>query len=168
MNTKEAIYKRRSVRKFTDQKVSDEIIDELLKCAMAAPSACNKQPWEFYVVKSEEKLNEIKMVSKYSNFNAPLAIIVCGNKTRMLSDRDNDFFIQDCSAAIENMLLYATSINLGSLWCGILPISQNMAKTKEILNLNDEIIPLALLFFGYSAEEKEARTQYDDQKVHFL
>lgn len=168
MNTKEAIYRRRSIRKFKSEKISDDIIENILKCAMAAPSACNKQPWEFYVIKSEEKLIEVRQLTRNSNFSAPLAIVVCGNRERTLSTRDNDFYIQDCSAAIENMLLYATSIGIGTLWCGITPVQNYIEKAKKFLNAGENIEPLGLIYFGYPDEEKDERTQYDEKKVHYM
>ena len=90
---------RRSIRKFKDMKVSDEDIKTLLEAAMSAPSACNKQPWEFYVVKNVEVLEKVKKSGLFTNKKAPLAIVVCGNQSRCLSKKDNDFFIQDCSSA---------------------------------------------------------------------
>ena len=167
MEVRSCILKRRSIRKFKQLDVSNEIIRDLLECAMAAPSACNKQPWEFYVIKNPTLLEKVKQIGKYTNFNSPCVIIVCGNRERTLSKRENDFFIQDCSAAIENILLGATELGLGSCWCGIVPQIDRMAQAKEFLSLEDNIIPFALVYIGYPDEEKEPRTQYDESKVHF-
>ena len=90
MNIREAIYNRRSVRKFKDQIISDEIIDELLKDAMAAPSACNKRPWEFYVIKNKKIQNTLKQKILFCNYNSPLMSVVCGNKDNAFSKDDND------------------------------------------------------------------------------
>ncbi len=168
METIDCIFKRRSIRKFKQELVSDEILNILLECAMAAPSAVNKKPWEFYVVKNSEVLEKIKKSSLYSNFNAPLAIVVAGNTSRSMSKRDNDFWIQDCSAAIENILLAATSIGLGSLWCGIYPVEKAVERVQSALNIPDYIIPLGLVYIGYPDQELEARTQFDENNVHIV
>lgn len=167
MDVRECILKRRSIRKFKTQSVSDEILKDLLECAMAAPSACNKQPWEFYVVKEKELLEKVKTIGRYTNFNSPCVIIVCGNRERTLSKRENDFFIQDCSAAIENILLRATSLGLGTVWCGIMPMDIPYKNAKEILKLSDNIEPLGMIHIGYADEDKEERTQYNEDYVHF-
>ena len=167
MDVRECILKRRSIRKFKDQDVSKEIIKDLLECAMAAPSACNKQPWEFFVVENKEILEKVKTAGRYTNFNSPLVIIVCGNKNRALSQRENDFWIQDASAAIENILLRAASLNLGTVWCGLTPMELPVQKVKEILNLSDNIVPLGMIHIGYPDEEKDARTKYNEDYVHF-
>ena len=166
MEVRECILKRRSIRKFKNEMVSNEIIKDLLECAMAAPSACNKQPWEFYVIKNSELLDDVKKIGRYTNFNSPCVIVVCGNRERTLSKRENDFFIQDCSAAIENILLRATSLGLGTVWCGIMPMEVTYKKAIETLNLPDNIEPLGMIHVGYPDEEKEERTQYNEDYVH--
>ena len=166
MEVRECILKRRSIRKFKNEMVSNEIIKDLLECAMAAPSACNKQPWEFYVIKNSELLDDVKKIGRYTNFNSPCVIVVCGNRERTFSKRENDFFIQDCSAAIENILLRATSLGLGTVWCGIMPMEVTYKKAIETLNLPDNIEPLGMIHVGYPDEEKEERTQYKEDYVH--
>ena len=166
MNTFNTILKRRSIRKFKDIKVEEEKIEKLLISAMAAPSARNMQPWEFYVITNEEKIQELRNTGKNMDFNSQLIIIVCGNRTRTITQNDNDFWIQDCSAAVENILLCATELELGSVWCGLFPVVERAEKVSEILNLEKEIVPMALLHIGYSDEEKEERTQYKEDYVH--
>lgn len=166
MDVRECILKRRSIRKFKNQAISNEIIKDLLECAMAAPSACNKQPWEFYVIKDDKLLEKTKKIGRYTNFNSPCVIIVCGNRDRTLSKKDNDFYIQDCSAAIENILLRATSLGLGTVWCGITPMEIPYKNAKEILNLPEIIEPLGMIHLGYPDENKEERTQYNENFVH--
>ncbi len=168
MELQEAIYKRRSIRKFKDQRVSDQDIKALLQLAMAAPSARNSQPWEFYVITSESILNEF-----YQNFNsmkykAPLAIMVSANKKKCLSGDAETYWIQDCSAAIENILLGAVDLHLGAVWCGITPQQGKILKACEIMNLDSDIVPLALIYIGYPDENKEERTQYDETKIHYI
>lgn len=168
MDVRECILKRRSIRKFKDDLVSDSDIALLLEAAMAAPSACNKKPWEFYVIKDKSYLNAIKSVSRFAKYNAPLAIVVCGNKNKSLSNKDNDFWIQDCSAAIENILLTAVSLGLGSVWCGLYPINAHVNKARDILGVDDSIVPLALVYIGYPLEEPVSRINVNDDCVHYL
>ena len=116
MELLDAILKRRSIRRFTKDKINIEKIDILLKAAMSAPSAANRKPWEFYVITDEKILNELRSASKYTNYEASLAIIVCGNLTKALDEPNTSYWIQDCSAASENILLAVTDMNLGSVW----------------------------------------------------
>lgn len=168
MELNEAILKRRSIRKYNNKPVSDDIIDQLLKSAMAAPSACNKRPWEFYVIKDKDIQEQLRHVSRFSNYEAPLIVVVAGNDKRSLNHRINDFWIQDCSAAIENMLLTATSLGLGTCWCGLFPMVTPVKRVRNILELEPHIIPLAMIHIGYPDETQEARTQYDKKRVHYV
>ncbi len=160
--------RRRSIRKFKPNQVNEEDIKYLLEVAMSAPSACNKQPWEFYVITNETLLKELTNVSRYTKIDAPLAIVVCGNLQRSLSRKDNDYWIQDCSAAIENILIGCTALGLGSLWCGAYPQKSVVKNVKELLRLDDDVIPLGLIYIGYPDEDKAPRTQYDEKYIHRL
>ena len=168
MEVKEALLKRRSVRKFTEEAVSEEMIEELLRAAMSGPSACNKKPWEFYVVTNEQKLEELKSASKFTKFSAKLAIIVCGNLSRALPMQMAPYWIQDCSAATENILLRVTDLGLGAVWCGIHPQKRAEGKVQNILGIPEKQIPLNIIFIGHPAEEPEARDQYEEKRVHYI
>lgn len=168
MDTLQTILKRRSIRKYQDIQIQFDIVTDLLIAGMAAPSARNQQPWEFYVISNKDKLDEIRNVAKNYDFNSPLMIVVCGNKQRSITQNDNDFWIQDCSAAVENILLAATYHNLGTVWCGIYPVEERTKKMKEVLNLEEHIIPMALIHVGYPDEEKEERTQFKAEYVHYI
>ena len=168
MELKEALLRRRSIRKFTDEAVSDEKIEELLHAAMSGPSACNRTPWEFYVITQQEKLEELRGASRFTKMKAPLAIVVCGNLSRALPLKLGEFWIQDCSAATENILLRATDLGLGAVWCGIHPQKRPEKRVQEILNLPDKYIPLNIIWIGYPAESPEARDQYDDKRIHYI
>ena len=168
MELKELLLKRRSVRKFKEDKINDEIINELLIAGMSGPSACNRRPWEFYIVTNEEKLNEVKKASLFSRFNAPLAIVVCGNLSKALPLKLSSYWIQDCSAATENILLRAVDLGLGACWCGAHPQERVEENLRKCLNLDKNIIPLNIIFIGYPNESPEARDQYDENKVHFI
>ena len=168
MEVKDALLKRRSIRKYLDKEVSDEIIEELLHAAMSGPSACNRRPWIFYVIKDRDKLSELRKASRFSNMNAPLAIVVVGDLSRSLPLQLKDFWIQDCSAATENILLRATDLGLGSLWCGIYPQKRPVERVKKILGITNSDIPLNIIYIGYGDEEKESRDQYEKNRVKVI
>ena len=168
MELKDVLLKRRSVRKFTEEPVSEGMIEELLHAAMSGPSACNKKPWDFYVVSNKEVLKELQSASKFTKMTAPLAMIVCGNLSRALPLGMAEYWIQDCSAATENILLRATDLGLGAVWCGIHPQKRAMKKIREILGLSDKMMPLNIIFIGHPVEEPEARDQYEENRVHYV
>ena len=130
MEVKDALLKRRSIRKFKEDKISEELINELLIAAMSAPSACNKKPWEFFVITNEEKLQELKKASRFARYDAPLAIVVCGNLSKALPLQLSTYWIQDCSAATQNILLRVTDLGLGAVWCGAHP-QKNVEKKMQ-------------------------------------
>ena len=168
MELKDVLLKRRSVRKFTAEKVSKEHIDELLHAAMSGPSACNMKPWEFYVITNENILEELKSSSKFTKITAPLAIVVCGNLSNALPLHFSEYWIQDCSAATENILLRVTDLGLGAVWCGVHPQKKAVATVSKLLNLDKKQIPLNIIFIGHPADEPKARDQYDENKVHYF
>ena len=168
MELKEVLLKRRSVRKFTEELISDEMIEELLHAAMSGPSACNKKPWDFYVITNPQKLEELKASSMFTKMSSPLAVVVCGDLSRALPLKMAEYWIQDCSAATENILLRATDLGLGAVWCGIYPQKKAIEKVQKILEIPKSQIPLNLIFIGHPAEEPEARDQYEEKRVHYI
>jgi len=168
MELKDVLLKRRSVRKFTEEAVSEEDINELLHAAMSGPSACNKKPWEFYVISNKDTLKELQSASKFTKMQAPLAMVVCGNVSHALPMQLAEYWVQDCSAATENILLRVTDLGLGAVWCGIYPQKRAEKKVAEILGLSNKEIPLNIILIGHPAEEPEARDQYDEKRVHFI
>ncbi len=168
MELKEVLLKRRSVRKFTQEPVSGEMIEELLHAAMSGPSACNKKPWEFYVITNKEILKQLKSATLFTKFDAKLVISVCGNLSKALPMKAKEYWIQDCSAATENILLRATDLGLGAVWCGIHPQKRAEERVRKILGMKDNIVPLNLIFLGHPAQEPEARDQYDPDRIHYI
>lgn len=164
--TYDVILKRRSVRKYQDREVSKENITTLLEAAMAAPTACNNQPWEFVVVTDTVKLSGLKDKLKFANYNAPAAIVVCGNLKLARGGMEN-YWVQDCSAAMENILLTATSLGLGGIWIGVHPLPSVIKPVKKALNIPEYVVPLGIAYIGYPAEEKESRTQYNEKRVYW-
>lgn len=168
MELKEVLLKRRSVRKFTEEPVSEEMTKELLHAAMSGPSACNKRPWDFYVITNDEVLENLKGATRFTKFEAKLAMVVCGNLHRALPVQLAPYWIQDCSAATENILLRVTDLGLGAVWCGIHPQKRAEKKVAELLGLKSHQIPLNIIFIGHPAEEPEARDQYEEKCVHYV
>jgi nitroreductase len=143
--------------------VSEEQIKTLLEAAMAAPSASNRKPWYFVVVTERETLDRLAEAHKYAKMlhEAPLCISVCGDKS--VSER---FWVQDCSVATENLLLAATALGLGAIWCGVHPSPERVEAIGKILGIEAPVAPLNIIAVGHPAEEKEPRTQYDEGRIH--
>lgn len=168
MELKEVLLQRRSVRKFTDETVCDEHIEALLHAAMSGPSACNRTPWEFFVITNENTLEALRSASHFTKMKAPLAIVVCGNLGRALPVQLSEYWIQDCSAATENILLRVTDLGLGAVWCGIHPQKRAVKKVQEMLELKEKWIPLNIIWIGYPDENPEPRDQYDEKRIHYI
>ena len=168
MELKEVLLKRRSVRKFKETEISDEIINELMHAAMSGPSACNRRPWDFYVVKDKEVLEKVRKASLLGRMKAPLAIVVCGNLSRALPLKMASYWIQDCSAATENILLRVTDLGLGACWCGGHPQKMVEDNLRKCLSLDKNQISLNIIWVGYPDEEVEARDQYEEKCVHII
>ena len=163
----DVFYRRRSIRKFTEESVSREDLINLLKAGMSGPSGMNAQPWEFVVITEKDILTKFRKNLMFAKMTAPAVICVLGSK-RMQTNRAGDkFWVQDCSAATENILLAATAMGLGAVWIGIHPVHLFERQVKSILNLPAGVTPLNLIMVGHPAEEKESRTQYDAKRVHW-
>jgi nitroreductase len=164
LNVSEAIYARRSIRKYQDKPVEKEKLAELCRLGAAGPSATNRRPWAFVVVDGKEQLEKLKASTMFGHFDAPVAIVVCGDMTRTLPV-GRGFWIQDCSAGMENILLGAVEMGLGAVWIGVHPIRPAAWFLSRALKLPGHIRPLGIAYIGYPAEEKEARTQFEDDMV---
>ena len=162
MEFSEVLLKRRSIRKFVPgEKTRDDDLKLILTAAMCAPSACNTRPWEFYVIEDEKikaGIAEIKPQVK----NASAVVVVCGFPERQVGASEG-FWQQDCGAAIENMLLKATDLGIGSCWCGIYPKEEKVKAVKQLLG--SDSTPLAVVVFGKADEEPEQRGFYEKEKV---
>lgn len=166
-STLDFIFRRRSIRKYVEQPVEPEKLDLLLKAGMAAPSAMNSRPWEFILVTDKEKLGQFRKRLIFGNRNAPAAIVVCGNPKAAKNPTWRLFWVQDCSAAAQNILIAATSLGLGTVWVGVYPVPTFVAVVREVLSIPKSVTPLCLIYVGYPAEEKPARTQYDERRVYW-
>lgn len=162
------IFRRTSVRHYTEEEVTDEQLEMLLKAAMAAPTAKNLQPWEFVIIKDRHSLDKIRCFHLYSTMlkEAPVAILVCGDEEKEAED-GHGFWQQDCAAATENLLLEATEIGLGGVWLGVYPNRTYVKKLQEIFELPKNIIPFSLISIGYPAAELHPKNKFDELKIHY-
>jgi len=164
MEALEAILTRRSIRKYSDKIVSPETERILLRAAMAAPSAHNRQPWHFVVIRDRDILNEIPKYHQYSKMlsQASLAVVICGDN----NIQETEFWIHDCSAATENILIAANAMGLGAVWLGVHPSKELIRKTKELLEIPQNITPLGIVSIGYPSEEKPPRENFNPERIH--
>ncbi len=159
---------RRSIRVYDPGEISETAITQLLQAAMAAPSAVARDPWRFVVIRKKETLSTIAAALPNGGMlaTAPLGIVVCGD-LNAAHDRQLSYLLQDCSAAIENLLLCAHALGLGACWLGVHPRGDRIRKLKEILQLPASVIPIAAISIGRPGEEKEPRTRFNCEYVHW-
>ena len=159
------IFERRSIRKYTGKPVSDELIEKLLRAAMAAPSAGNQQPWEFVVIKDRNTMDAVTEIHPYSLMlkEAAFAIVVCADLEK---EKHQGYWPQDCAAATENILIEAQYLGLGAVWLGVYPRQDRVEGVKKLLNLPGRIIPLSIISIGWPAEKKEPIDRFDRTRVH--
>ena len=163
------IRERTSIRKFDPTvPVSDESIEKILRAGMCAPSAMNKQPWEFVVVRDPSQLKAIGDALPYSRVGngAQAAIVVCGNLDNGLPGRGKEYWIHDCSAASMNILLAAKGLGLGAVWTGVYPGEDRIAAVRKILAIPDGFMPLNVIPIGAPAENPEPKDKWNPSKVH--
>lgn len=163
-----AIFHRVSIRKYQDKPVEEEKIIKMLRAAMAAPSARNQQPWEYYVITNEEIKEKLSTVTPYSSFTkaAPLVFVACYRDADRLPSPD--FAHIDMSASVENLLLEADELGLGAVWMGIAPRAERMADVAEIIGLPDNLSVFCLIACGYPGETRMQEDRYDESRVHYL
>ncbi len=165
MEAMEAILSRRSIRKYTADPVPDELIQELLQAAMSAPSAGHEQPWHFIVIRERKILNEIPRISPYAKMvkDASVAIVVCGD---LRLEKFKGFWVLDCSAATENLLIAAQAKGLGAVWTGLYPMEDRVKGIQELLGIPEHVIPIALIPIGYPAEKVPGANRFDSSRIH--
>ncbi len=165
----DVIKTRVSVRHFTGEKLTDAQIDTILRAGMSAPTAVNKQPWAFVVVDDPETLMLLSDTLKSSRIEngASHAIAVCGNLQKALEGEGQGYWVEDTSAATENMLLAAHAMGLGGLWVGVYPISERVKSVSEILGLPNHIVPMCLVVLGYPNEQPEVKDKFLQENIHY-
>lgn len=166
----EAIQTRVSVRQFTGEKLSDEQIEKLLRAAMAAPSAMNKQPWQFVVITNEELLAKIgeQMPNSRCQNKPGCAIVPCGDMSKTLEGAGRDFWVDDLSAATENLLLAAHAMGLGACWTGVHPNMERVSDVQKLLGLDEQIVPLCIIPVGVPAEQPEVKQKFNEENVRYI
>ena len=166
MDAIDAIHTRRSIRKYTKQPVSDDIIHEFLAAAMMAPSSGNAQPWHFVIIKERETLDAIAVFHQHGKMlrDAPIAILVCADPTL---EKYEGRWMLDCSAATQNLLLAAHAKGLGAVWIGIYPGANRIDPMRELAALPEHIIPFSLISIGYPAEQKPTPERFNTERIHY-
>lgn len=167
--TIEDIMTRTSVRSYTDREISREQLDTLLRAGMAAPSAANKQPWRFVVVTDKSKLKEIGTNFEYMKQadGAAAAIIACGDLDATFEGVNSGFWIQDVSAASENILLAAHAMGLGAVWCGIYPDPDRVVKFREMFAIPETIVPMSCIVLGYPSASATPKDKWNPANIHY-
>lgn len=166
MNILEAIMTRRSIRRFTGEIISDENLELILKAGFQAPSAHNREPRDFVVIKEKSVLSEISEFHRYAKMlpKAGCGIVICGDKTKQ---EELGFLIADCSASIQNMILVAHGLGLGAVWCGLYPVSEYVENTSRILGLPKHIIPIGMVVVGEKDEDREITDRFNPECIHY-
>ena len=159
----EVIKKRRSIRRYTNDPMTDEDVMALLEAAMAAPSADNLQPWEFIVVDDGDLRRKLAETHPWSSMcaGAPVVFVICAN------DRRSKHWVEDASAATENLLLCATGRDLGAVWVGIYPNQESEKHVRATLGIPSAMRVLCMVPVGHPAEERPSGTKFDENKVHY-
>ncbi|MFO7818675.1 MAG: nitroreductase family protein [Halanaerobacter sp.] len=161
----EEIFTRRSIRNYTEEEIEEEKIKQLLKAGMAAPSAGNEQPWHFIVIDDNQVMEEIMEFHKYATMldQAQRAIVVCGDKSL---EKYEGFWVQDCAAATQNILLAAESEGLGAVWLGVHPAAERVKNAKELFDLPEEVVPFSIIAVGHPAVERKRNDRYQEDRIH--
>lgn len=160
---------RTSIRDYEARPVEQAKVDKMLRAAMAAPTAMNKQPWHFVVVSQRSVLDALSGANPYAKMlkKAPLAIVVCGDTEKMIEGGGRDFWIQDASAATENLLLAAHAMGLGAVWTGAYPSEERSNSIKKVLSLPDNLIPLNMVVLGYPAEHPQPKDKFKEANISY-
>jgi nitroreductase len=156
------IKRRRSIRRYTSDPVSEEHVRQLLEAAMSAPSGRAIDPWHFIVVRDAATRQKLAATHTFSDMcsRSPVVIAVCGD------EHLSDHWISDDAAAAENILLAATALGLGAVWVGIYPRAEREAYVHEVLDVPSHIRILCLIPVGHPDEQKPPRTRFNAERVH--
>ncbi len=164
----ENIMTRTSCRSFSDKLVTEAQIDTLVRAAMSAPTAVNQQPWQVIIVTDREILDSIAANCRNIKMaaEAPMAMVLCGDMT-IAREKAEEFWVQDLSAATENVLLAANAMGLGAVWCGIYPIPDRTAFIQSLLELPADVIPLNVIPIGVPKDKLQPKEKYKEERVHY-
>ena len=166
MEAYESLLTRRSIRQFEDKPIDDDTLKAILDAAMNAPSAHSRRPWEFILIHEKKLLEAIAHLNPYAEMcqKSPISILVCGD---IKKENLEGFLVQDCAAAIENILLASHAKAIGSVWTGVYPHKNLIDELKKILSLPENILPIGLVVLGYPKEKKGKEMRYDEKKIHY-
>ena len=165
----ENIMTRTSIRKYKQQPVEDCKVETMLRAAMAAPTAVNKQPWHFVVITDKAMLGKLAGEGRRGDMlrNAPLAIVVCGDMNKALGGPMREFWVQDASAATENLLLAAHALGLGAVWTGLYPNTERAGQVAQILGMPETMMPLCTVIIGYPDEQPTPKDKWKPENVSY-
>lgn len=165
----ENIYTRTSVRSYVSRDIEKEKVEQLLRAAMSAPTANNRQPWAFVVVNDRAVLNQLADSLPYAKMltEAPLAIVVCGDLSKGAEGETSTYWVQDASAATENLLLAAHGLGLGAVWTGVYPNTKRVEAVKSVLSLPANIIPLNVIPIGYPKGPQAPKDKWKTDNIHY-
>lgn len=165
MNVLEAILSRRSVRKYNDKPLLFEELEDLVRYAMYAPSAVNKQPWHFIIIDDRKVLEEIMNFHPHANMlaGAAAAVLICGDDELAHTPA---YWPVDCSAATENLLLAVHGKGLGAVWLGIYPREERIGAMKTLMNLPEHIHPFSLISVGHTDETPRVANRFRPERIH--
>jgi nitroreductase len=163
----DSILARKSVRQFTKQPVSEEQLETLVRAGMAAPSAVNRQPWMFFAVNDRSLLDDLGNRLPYAKMllQAHAAIVVCGNLEKALNEWQQEFWVQDCCAATQNILLAAEAIGLGSVWTAVYPAEDRVEIVRKALEMPSHLIPLNVLPLGYPEGIQKVKDKWKPENL---
>lgn len=161
----EALHTRRSIRQYEDKEISDETIKKILSASMMAPSTADARTWHFILVTDSKIKEQIKNVHPYVGMvtKSPLSILICGDLSK---EKFKGFWPQDCSAAMQNLLLAAHGLGLGAVWTGIYPVEERVERFKIIFNLPENIVPFGLAVMGWPGQVIDSKERYDEGLIH--
>lgn len=165
MDLFDAIHHRRSVRRFLADPIPADVVERLLRAAMAAPSAGNQQPWQFVVIDDRSTLDAVPRFHQHARMltQAPLAVLVCATPA---TEKHKGYFPQDCAAATQNLLLAAHGLGLGACWLGIHTRPEREQGLRELLGIPADVVPYSLIALGRPAETPAQADRYDAARVH--
>ncbi|OFW65102.1 MAG: NADH dehydrogenase [Actinobacteria bacterium RBG_13_63_9] len=165
MDALDAVLTRRSIRRYSDSPVSEALVTQLLRAAMAAPSARNQQPWRFIVVRDRAQLAALATAQPNAGMvgQAQVAVVVCADLDLVKSE---GFWVQDCAAATENLLIAAHALGLGAVWSGTYPREERVARVGEVVGLPANVVAFAVVPIGYPAEHPAPAERFDSERIH--
>ena len=161
------IMTRTSIRQYTNEPVSKADIETLLRAGMAAPTAVNKQPWHFVVVTDKAKLKELSGGRGRMLEQCALAIVVCGDMEKAMPGKAQEYWIQDCSAATENILLAANALGLGAVWTGVYPMDERVSAVSKAMKLPETIVSLCTIVIGHPVEQPKPKDKWKPENVSY-